>query len=313
MGNNPLDMLDGFDAKKTLALINRLGGREIVDEFLAGNKKVTFEDVVRLCIGKNARFVIPEGFEHGHVDLNPDYFWEQPTGKFDFASLIKRGALYLPQGMKALSAAQMEDGCRTLEEQITADSQVSNLFTVKDRRRGIRLPWFLPQMDIDPKNPGKAIHEIFKPAIKRAYETEFGEHKFVDYRKDDTDGCVTIVDESQLKLVAALRAGPVFGWIFPGVFQGIGIKGDRALMKTLPAGHNFALGGFDSLAAMILHTATLARDNNTPVMDLASFQWRDPGYSLYLDARDGRLEFGRRCLDPYERYSAALSVFRQSA
>lgn len=313
MGNNPLDMLDGFDAKKMLALINRLGGREIVDEFLAGNKKITFEDVVRLCIGKNARFVIPEGFEHGHVDLNPNYFWEQPTGKFDFASLIKRGALYLPQGMQMPSAAQMEDGCSTLEERITAGPLVSNLFTVKDRRRGIRLPWFLPQMDIDPKNPGKAIHEIFKPAIKQAYKAEFGKRKFVDYRENDTDGCVTIVDESQLDLVAALRVGPVFGWIFPGVFQGIGIKGDRALMKTLPAEHNFALGGFDSLAAMILHTATLARDGSTPVMDLASFQWRDPGYSLCLYAHDDELEFGSRNLAPGEVCSAALSVFRQSA
>jgi hypothetical protein len=71
------------------------------------------------------------------------------------------------------------------------------------------------------------------------------------------------------------------------------------------------LGGFDSLAAMILHPAILARDNNTPVMDLASFQWQGPGYSLYLLARGGKLKFDFRHLDPDGLYSAALSVFGQ--
>ncbi|MDP3794016.1 MAG: hypothetical protein Q8R07_04685, partial [Candidatus Uhrbacteria bacterium] len=246
-----------------------------------------------------------------HVDLNPNYFWEQPEGKFDFESFIKRGGLYLPKGTKLPSAAQMEDVCRALEEEISADDQVSNLFKVKDRRRGIRLPWFLPQMDIDVQNPGKVIHEFFKPAIKAAYEEQFKGRNFVDYRENDTDGQVTIVDESQLRLVSALREGPVFGWIFPAVFQGIGIEGDRALMKTLPTKHSFVLGGFESLMATILHTKVLCRDNNTPVQDLASFQWRDPGGSLCVYALDSELGFAGRGLDAGGHFSAALSVFRQ--
>ncbi|MDP3793834.1 MAG: hypothetical protein Q8R07_03720, partial [Candidatus Uhrbacteria bacterium] len=168
MGNNPLDLIKGIDALDVLAVINRLGGRDAWEDVKAGRSKVTLEQVIRLCIGKNVRLFIPEGFEFGHVDLNPNYFWEQPEGKFDFASIVKHGALYLPKGMKMPSASQMEDACGKLEEEVSADDQVSNLFKVKDRRRGIRLPWFLPQMDIDVKNPGKVIHDLFKPAIKAA-------------------------------------------------------------------------------------------------------------------------------------------------
>lgn len=313
MGTNPLHLIEGLDALKVLALVNRIGGRENVDAILAGSKKATLEDVIRLLIGKNVRFVIPEGFEFGHVDLNPNYYWEQPTSTFDFDAIVKRGTRFLPKGMKLPSTAQMEDACRILEEQIMADQLVSNLFTVKDPRRGIRLPWFLPQMDMDIRNVGKVIHELFKPAIKAAYEgvPHFKGRKFCDYRENDTDGQVTIVDESQLRLVSALREGPVFGWIFPAVFQGIGIEGDRALMKTLPTKHNFVLGGFDSLMATILHTEVLCRDGNTPGQDIASFQWRYSGCSLYLYAHGGQLYFGHRSLHAYEYCSAALSVFRQ--
>lgn len=305
-----LETTEGFDPSHILSLINAVGGRDNALGLCSGAKKATIEDVKRIYFGKNVRFIIPEGFEHGHVDLDQDYYWEQPVGAFDFDVLVKRGAL-LSTWIKLPSAGQVEDGCRLIEKEITADPQVSNLFTVKDPRRGIRLPWFLPQMEIDPKNPGKAIHEIFKPAIKAAYEKAFKGRMFVDCRENDTDGQVTIVDESQLRLVSALREGPVFGWIFPAVFQGIGIEGDRALMKTLPASHNFALGGFDSLAAMILHPAVLACDYKTPIMDLASFLWRDPGHSLHLCTVDGKLKFGSRYLEPFGNCSAALSVFRQ--
>ena len=119
------------------------------------------------------------------------------------------------------------------------------------------------------------------------------------------------MDEGQLGLIAALRDGPVYGWISPSVFHGIGIEGDRAIMKTLPAAHNFVLGGFDLLAAMILHPDTLARDNYTPVMELASFQWQGPGRSLYLSACGAELKFDFRYFDPHELCSAALSVFGQ--
>ena len=306
---NPLAIIEGIDANKLLALINRLGGRENVDAILAGDKRVTFEDVVRVVIGKNARFVIPEGFGFGHIDLNPNYRWDQPVAEFDYGHLVTRGALFLPRGMKLPLASQMEDGCRALEERIMADQQVSNLFTVKDRHRGIRLPWFLPQMEIDPKNVGRVIQQVFMPAIKAAYENNFNERKFVDYCGNDTYRQVTIVDEGQLRLIDALREGPVFGWIFPAIFQGIGIDGTRALMKTLPAKHRFALGGFDILMAMILHTSTLAYDLYTPAMDFASFQLRDPDRSFHLNAFSAELAFVYKDLKPHADSSAALSVF----
>jgi hypothetical protein len=271
--------LDGLTGQQMRALALKFwsdfGGREGAadnfEQYRAGNLRLKLEEIIRVIIGKNVRVVIPEGFVFGHTDPNPRYYWRQPIGTFDFASLVARGARFFPQGMKMPSAAQVEDGCRKIEEEIVADPQVSNLFTVNDPRRGIRLPWFLPQMEIDPMNPGEAIHKLLKPVIKAAYEDTFPNRKFVDHRESNTDGQVTVVDESQLKLITALRNGPVFGWIFPAVFQGIGIEGNRALMKTLPAAHNFVLGGFDSLAAMILHPAILARDVNTPAMDLASF------------------------------------------
>ncbi|MBU6430543.1 MAG: hypothetical protein KGR26_16110, partial [Cyanobacteria bacterium REEB65] len=236
-----------------------------------------------------------------------------PTERFDADAFVKRGALYLPKDVKIPAAAQMVKVWDELEHEVSADEQVSNLFKVTDRRRGVRLRFFIPQMDIDERNIGAFIHNVLKPAIKAAYEgvPEFKGRNFVDYRKDDTDGNVTIVDDGQMKLIAMLREGAVAGWLFPSVFQGVGIEGDRALMNLLPQKYNWSLGGIESLMATILHTKTLCRDNNTPVQDLASFQWQGPGRSLYVFASGSGLGFGGRALSADGGCSAALSVFRQ--
>jgi hypothetical protein len=43
---NPLEVLEGFDAGRTLALINRLGGREAALDIAAGRRSVTVEQIV---------------------------------------------------------------------------------------------------------------------------------------------------------------------------------------------------------------------------------------------------------------------------
>lgn len=287
-------------------------------DVLAGRLTPSWEEKICALITKDVRLFIPNGFGHSHVGLNRACHWKQPTVKFDSAAIIARGARFFPKGMKFPTAAEMENGLWELEEKITLDPRVSNLFAVKDSHRGIRLPWCLPQMDIDIQNPGKIIQKLFKPAIKRAYESEPGFYgrKFVDHHKKNTDGQVTIVHGSQFQLVAALRERPVFGWIFPAVFQGIGVNGARTLMRTLPVEeHNFVLGGFDSLAAMILYPAVLAccGDGLTPAMELAAFQWQDHERSFYFNASLSELVFDDMSLSPSEYYSAALSVFGQSA
>lgn len=313
MGNKILDALEGFDAARMLALINRVGGREAVDAILRGDKVVRLEDAIKRFFDQHGRYILPEGFAAEHVDPNYQFCWEQPA-EFNYRSLVERMALFFPDGTKLPSPAAMESGCKRLEEQLAADPQVANLVAAKkDPRRGIRLPWCLPQMTIDPKNPGKAIAEIFVPAIGQAYEgdAQFQGRTFVNWREGQLDGQVTVVEGSQLRLIAALRKGPVYGWIFPAALQGIGIVGDRELMKNLPEKHGFVLGGFDSLAAMMLHTAVLAQSSNNPAMDLAAFCWQSPGCSLYLDPGVSELKFGRGDLGPDERYSGALSVFGQ--
>ena len=71
--------------------------------------------------------------------------------------------------------------------------------------------------------------------------------------------------------------------------QGFSIHADREQMSTLPEG--FVLSGMDTPIAMVMYSDILARDYNTPGLDLATLQWQSADCSLSFKACDGGLGF----------------------
>ena len=112
-----------------------------------------------------------------------------------------------------------------------------------------------------------------------------------NYRKGDLGGKVSVVDGSRHdQLISRMKEGLVIGLHFPNPLQGFSINASREQMSTLPEG--FILSGMDTPIAMVMYPDILARDWDTPGLNLA-LQWQSAGYSLYFWACGGSLGFGR--------------------
>ena len=76
----------------------------------------------------------------------------------------------------------------------------------------------------------------------------------------------------------------------PEYLQGFSVHADREQMSSLP--EQFLLGGaLEAAACYIAYPDVLARDGNTPLLDLAAMQWQSADYSLYFYAGDGYASF----------------------
>ena len=138
----------------------------------------------------------------------------------------------------------------------------------------------------------------------------FPKRNFNNYRKGKLEKQVTIVPGSRHEqLVAAMAKGVVVGIYFPNCLQGFSVYADREQMATLPEQFLLA-GGFEASACMIAYPDVLARDNNTPLLDLAALQWQSAGYSLCFNADGDCAYFGSRSGlgSTYGNYAGGLVV-----
>ena len=125
------------------ALINKLGGMEVVEALLREEKTVTIEDAIRLLVDKNGRW-IPEGLRANVCDPNRSFRLDQPnmTEVADFASRLQR--LHECLGIDTgITAEQFKVVCEHLSAIIEDDPQIRNL------RKAVCLPVVLPQFITD--------------------------------------------------------------------------------------------------------------------------------------------------------------------
>jgi hypothetical protein len=296
--NKELEMLEGLDAPHLLALVNKLGGRANVDAILRDDKKVTItiEDVIRTFIDKNGR-AIPSllGVTSPVVDANYGFKLKQP--KLDYSGRLSRLFKYLG-GNDSMLIDDFESRINAIINRVKSDSTIRNLL------KGVYLPFAIPQMKID--DYGQTIERVFLPAVERAYKDEFPNRNFVNYRKGELENQVAVISGTRHdQLIAKLAQGPIFGVICPTALQGCSIPADREAMANLPD-DVYLGGGVDILASMIMYPDILARDFNTPGLDMAALQWRSSEFSLVLGASADRLGFGRRYLRADVDYSAPL-------
>jgi len=261
------------------ALMNTLGEENAL-ALLRGEKAVEFRDVISALFDRNGRR-IPRNLENAVRDANPDFRLEQPA--ITYGERLARIGEHLQITM-TVSAAEFEDRCQKLLERLSKDEQSGNVVN------GIHLPICIPQTIIS--DYGQTLDEVYLEAVGRSYEAQFRGRNFNNYRKGNLAKQVTIVPGATRheQLVTAMSKSPVLGIYFPNPLQGFSVHAQREQMSTLP--EIFLLsGGFDTATAMVAYPDVMARDFNTPGLDMVALQWQGPSRSLCLVARDDRLLF----------------------
>jgi len=280
------------------AAINKLGGQEVWDAWLRGEKTMTVEDTIQLLFERNGRR-IPQGLKAAVCDAKRDFRLDQPKLEVeaDFANRIARlhDCLSMDTGV---TAEQLKAETERLLVLIRENSQVANIVD------GVFLPVVLPKFVTDDLG---AELELYLAGVGNSYTKTFGDRKFYNHRKGTLASELNIVDGSrQYQLVERMKQGPVIGIYFPSPLQGFSIKADREQMATLPEG--FILSGLDTAIAMVMYPDVLARDYRTPGLDLAAFSWRSSDYSLCFGASDDGLgfDYGGYLARAYSCYSGGL-------
>jgi len=262
------------------ALINIIG-EENAKGLLSGNISAEFKEVIKKLFDKHGRR-IPEGLEANVCDANRNFRLNQPKldEEVDFANRILRlhGCLNIDT---EVTAEQLKAETERLLAKIRENSQIANI------ANGVCLPVVLPQLVTDDLG---AELELYLAGVNSSYAKTFGDRKFYNHRKDTLANKVSVAPGSRHdQLISRMKEGPVIGLHFPNPLQGFSINAQREQMSTLPEG--FILSGIDTPIAMAMYPDILARDWNTPGLDVAALQWRSAGYSLYFWADDDKLGF----------------------
>ena len=263
-------------------LKERLGGREIVDAILRGEKTVTIKDAFKVLFDKHG-FRSTEGL----CDYNPGASAAHPLSQqslervTDYANRLQqlRECLGIDTGV---TAQQFKTETERLLALIQGNRQVANIL------KGAWLPVVLPQLTVN--DLGKAVKRYFEK-IGKSYAKIFSGGKFLNYMEDELAGKVNIVDGSrQDQLIGKMREGPVIGIYFPNSLHGPSFCAQVEQMPGLPEG--FILSGLDAIIAMAMHLDILVRDFSWLTMTTSGFSVGDDDNPLQLIISDQEFTIG---------------------
>ncbi len=284
------------------AAINKLGGQEAWDAWLRGEKTVTVKDTIRLLFDKHGRR-IPEGLHTNVRNPYKGFQLDQPKMKTKTDFVSRLGQLHWCLGIvTGVTAEQLKTGTERLLAIIGDNPQIANI------TNGVYLPIVLPKLVNDDLG---AELEMYLAGAANSYAKTFGDREFRNRRKGILENEASVVDGSRHdQLIERMKKGPVIGLHFPNPLQGFSINAAREQMSTLPEG--FILSGMDTLIAMTMYPDILARDWNTPGLDLAALQWQSAAYSYSFGfkADDNGIIFDCTSVAPdYVCYSGGLLFF----
>ncbi len=242
---------------------------------------------------------IPEGLQAKVCDANRNFRLNQPE--------LERDAHYASRITRLHECLDLDTGITV--QQLKAETERS-LDRIRDDPRiakitnGVWLPVIMPKLITD--DLGTALEQYLE-GVGESYAKTFSDRKFHNHCKGSLANEVSIVEGSRHdQLVERMRQGPVMGIYFPSSLQGHSIDAQKEQMSSLPKG--FILSSMDTLSAMVMYLDILARDRNTPSLDMAALFWRSTDYSLGFRAGDDRLDFGSTDVLAYAlgRYSGGL-------
>lgn len=259
-----VDGFDDFTGGQLKALVIKLGGVDVVNSFLRDEIAIEIKEVIKKLFDKNGRR-IPQDLEKNVCDPNKNFMLVRPKMNtvVDYANRILRLHGSLGINTEITAEGFMAEINRQLEI-IKGDAIISNI------ANGVYLPVIMPKLET--ADLGTAIERYLK-GVGKSYKKIFSKREFNDYRSGTLAGEVSIISESRHDvLIKRVKQGPVIGIYFPNSLQGFSVYADREQMSALP--ENFILSGLDTLIAMIMYSDVLAKDYNTPGLDMAALSWR---------------------------------------
>lgn len=277
------------------AAINRMGGIEVWDAFLRGEKTIVFEEAIPMPFDQHGRR-ITTGLQANFCDAARDTYLNQPrlAKGADFADRIRylQSSLGIETGV-ATKFFQQET--RRLLELILQDPQTAKML------KGVYLPVICPKLTTE--DIGAEL-EYYLTGVDKSYGDFFetgmvfkSRPNFYNRCKDELADQVQIVDGSRAdQLIDKMKESPVIGIYFPTALAGFSTYADREQMSTLPPG--FILSGLDIMIAMIMYPDVLAYDHNAPTLELAAFSWLLDDSSLIFSVVDSRRLYFQRHDDP---------------
>lgn len=293
---DPLKELRGFDAGRQLALIKKLGGREVVDAILRGEKDVDIKEAIRALFDRHGCRIPPKDF--GFAFCDPDMKFHFIKSELVLDEPYGRHCEYF--GDPGITLPNFQSRADELMDKLGKNKPIANLAS------GVCLPIILGKL---PKkfNYGKLLEQKFLAAVENAYIKQFPDRTFTNHRKGELAGKVRIAHKSHERLIARLKKGPEVALYFPNPLQGFSVLASREQMSDLPK-EIYLCGGVDTCTAMAMYAHVLARDWHTPGLDMAALQWRSADYSLPFRAFDNDLYFGDGASLAYAHndYSAGL-------
>lgn len=294
------DILKGWETGQIAAILYKVSGgdREKLEAILRNEFEIKLEEKILRLFDQHGRR-IPHNLENRVVDANRKFYLNQPKMEttVDFANRLLRVEGFF--GRTGFTAENFEKEIRKLEEKIRQDKAIANL---------MECPYFpvvIPKTKVD--DHGEILEQKFIPVVKQAYQEQFPNRKFYNWREGDLKAKVDIVEDSRHdELVREMRKGAVAGIHFANPLHGFSVLASREQMTTLPDG--FVLSGYGSLVAITMYPDELARDYQTPGYDLSAFSWGSSGCSLCCGASVGRLDFVCRAVlsVPFDSYSSGL-------
>ncbi|MDD2807489.1 MAG: hypothetical protein PHW95_03165 [Patescibacteria group bacterium] len=290
--------LDELSHAHWKALANKCGGLENVIAVLQGEQEITLREIIKLLIDRNGRGIPDKSVVKSNVcDANRAYYFDRLPDDYDFAAMLSLWQERFKQN-PGMDAKEFRERIAGIRGMIAANRQIRNLDTPN------AAPWFpliLPQIPLQKPEGDEAVEakqmdygtlleDTLLPAVEASYIAAYPQRQFINYRKGELSGQVTIVEERHAKLYQDLANGPIIGILFPTALHGFSPFAQREMITLMPE-HCSLEGPMDMGVAETLYTRQLSRDNNTPVKDCSAVQWRDPEYSLYFNADDDELGF----------------------
>ncbi|MCK5460046.1 hypothetical protein KAI52_02940 [Candidatus Parcubacteria bacterium] len=270
------------------------------EKLLAGEASIEIIEIIKSLFDNTSRVIPPRGFKLPVTDENRKFYLDQHV--VDHQDTLKRLTDYL-HGYKYPSLSEFQDKCESVKEKSLQYPRIGeNAFN----RCYLPLPIpHIPELS-DLTKLGKVIEDLLE-GVGRAYKNEFPDRTFYNHRQGTLAGEVSIVSGTRHgKLLEAASKAPQSGIFLPDSLQGYSIHADRKIISLFP---NFvSLSGIEYIFAMIAYPDILARDYNTPGLDMAALFWRSADYSLLFEASDDELSFGRTgyLAVAYDFYSGGL-------
>jgi len=263
------------------ALINTIGEENAL-AILRGEKGVKISDVVRELFDKHGRY-IPRNIKSAVCDADYSWHLNQPSMRKEVDYTYRIMRLHGKMGVNTgFTAEVFQWESERLLALIGNNKQIASI------TNGVWFPIILPKWK-GTHGLDTVLEDQYLKAVGKSYKKVFPFRTFCNCEKSFINKVFIASSSRHTCLIERMKREAVIGIYFPTALQGYSVDASQECIGTLPEG--FILSGLDAIIGMIMYPDILARDENTPCLDLSALFWQDNRCSLFFKAHDDKLEF----------------------